>query len=231
MSGDFSQRDGRGTVGRIPVIVVDSHALFAEALAGELGRQPDLRVVATATDGAAAFDLVSQHRPDVLLIDVLLEARAAFHALKSLRAMDRPPRVVLLDDRVYLAHVREGLRLGALAYRTKAESCNSIASAVRHAAAGEVSFCAEIAERVVTTADGPRLTPHFRYTPLETLTQRELDVLLLIVQGATVKDCAEQLKLSPSTVDNHKTRLMHKLNMHRTVDLVRMAIRERLIPT
>jgi DNA-binding NarL/FixJ family response regulator len=230
MSKSISPPAIEGVVGRVHVVVVDGHALVAEALAGELNRQPDLRSVATATNGAAAFDLVSEHRPEVLLIDASLADRAAFHLLKSLRAIDRSPRVVLLDDRVYVAHVREGLRLGALAYRTKAESCGSIAGAVRRAAAGESSFCGELAERIVATAEGPRLTPHFRYTPLETLTQRELDVLLLIVQGATVKDCAEQLKLSASTVDNHKTRLMHKLNMHRTVDLVRMAIRERLIP-
>lgn len=231
MSEDISPHAIRATAGRVDVIVVDGHALVAEALAGELAGQPDLRIVATATDGAAAIDLVSGHRPQVLLIDVSLEGRAAFHALKSLREMARSARVVLLDDRVFLAHVREGLRLGALGYRTKAESCVAIATAIRCAAAGEPSFCDELAERIVTTADGPRLKPHFRYTPLETLTQRELDVLLLIVQGATVKDCAEQLRLSASTVDNHKTRLMHKLNMHRTVDLVRMAIRERLIPT
>jgi two-component system nitrate/nitrite response regulator NarL len=231
MFHDVFPGDGRDTSGRIHVLVVDAHLLIAEALSGELNRQPDLRVVATATDEAEALDLVSQHRPEVLLIDVSLEARAAFQLLKSLRAMDRAPRVVLLDDRVYLAHVREGLRQGALAYHTKAESCQSIARAIRRAAAGETSFCDELAERIAMTVDGPRLASHFRYTPLETLTQRELDVLLLIVQGATVKDCAEQLKLSASTVDNHKTRLMHKLNMHRTVDLVRMAIRERLIPT
>lgn len=223
--------DGRPAAGRLSVLIVENQTLVAELLAAELQRQPDIRVCATASDDAAGADLASKHRPEVVLSSAMLADRGAFRLLRRIRTANGRPRAVLLDERVCIAHVREGLRLGVAGYHTRHEATSAIANAIRLAAAGETSFCAEIAARIAATADGLRLAPAFRYTPLETLSQRELDVLLLIVQGATVKDCAEQLNLSPSTVDNHKTRFMRKLNVHRTVDLVRLAIREQLIPS
>ncbi len=218
-------------VERLRIVVVESQPLVAELLTAALQTHGDLRVVATTGDECAAMDLLSQHRPDVMLIDVALDARGAFFLLKGVRGADCAPRVVAIDERFRVAHVRETLRLGAAAYHTRQDSLCVIANAIRLVAAGETSFCAELEGRVVATPEGPRLAAAFRYTPLETLTQRELDVLLSIVQGSTVKECAEHLNLAASTVDNHKTRLMRKLNVHRTVELVRMAIREGLIPS
>jgi DNA-binding NarL/FixJ family response regulator len=187
--------------------------------------------VATTGDECAATDLLSQHRPDAMLVDVTLDARGAFRLLKRVRSMDGAPRVIAIDERLHVAHVREALRLGAVAYHTRQESLAVAANAIRLVVAGESSFCPDLAGRIVCDPDGLRLATPFRYTPFETLTQRELDVLLSIAGGATVRQCAEHLNLSASTVDNHKTRLMRKLDVHRTVDLVRMAIREGLIPS
>lgn len=222
---------GRSSASRLGVLIVENQALVAGLLAAEVQRQPDMRVCATACDAAAATDLASEHRPDVVLLSAALADRGAFQLLRGLRTSGSRPRTVLLDERVYVAHAREGLRLGIAAYHTRNDSLSTVCNAIRAAAAGETSFCAELATQIVTAADGIRIAPSFRYTPLETLSQRELDVLLLIAQGATVKDCASQLNLSASTVDNHKTRFMRKLNIHRTVDLVRLAIREQLIPS
>lgn len=222
----------RQAAARLGVVIVERETLLAELLTAALSAQHDLRVLGAACDEFSAADLLSQHRPDVMLLDATLDARGAFRLLKRARGDDgAAPRVVVLDARFHLAHIRESLRLGAAAYHTRRDTVGTLANAIRLVAAGETSFCAEAAERVVQTPDGPRLAPSFRYAPLETLTQREMDVLLSIVQGATVKQCAEHLNLSESTIDNHKTRLMRKLNVHRTVDLVRLAIREGLIPS
>jgi DNA-binding NarL/FixJ family response regulator len=226
-----NQQTAAPATGRAIVLIIEGHPLVAELLAEALKQRPNVRVAAVVRADSEALDLVSQHRPDVLLVDLSRDARSAFGLLKRLRSTRRPPRTVLLDDRVHVAHVREGLRLGAKGYHAKHEPVAAIAAAIRRAADGEWSFCPEVARHINDTAEGPRLLPAFRYTPLETLTSRELDVLMQIVQGATVKECAEDLNLSPSTVDNHKSRLMRKLNIHRTVELVRMAIREQLIPS
>jgi two-component system nitrate/nitrite response regulator NarL len=221
--------DPHHAVSRLRTIVVERRRLVAELLSASLQAQHDIRVVATTGDPCAAADLLSQHRPDVTLIGVTLDPRAAFGLLKLVRSANYGTRVVAIDERYHVAHLREVLHLGAAAYHTQHDSLGMIVNAVRLAAAGETSFCSEASDRVVVTAEGPRLAPAFRYAPLETLTQRELDVFLSVAQGATVKECAEHLNLSASTVDNHKTHVMRKLNIHRAIDLTRLAIREGLI--
>lgn len=103
--------------GKVSVLVVDEQYSFAELLAGELQRQGDLRTVATAENNTVATDLVSQHRPSVLVVSAMLSERGCFRLLKQLRQANNPPRCVLIDDRVCVAHIREGLRLGATALR------------------------------------------------------------------------------------------------------------------
>lgn len=94
---------------------------------------------------------------------------------------------------------------------------------------GQTAFPPQIEQRLVSTASGPRLDGDPDGSPLDQLTPRELDVLRLLASGLSVKECAIALERSTSTVDNHKSRIMKKLGIHRSVDLTRLAIREGLV--
>lgn len=229
-SSDDSTRAGRTEATRIAIVILEDQMAVGQAFARAFDQSADFRVAGVTSSLCEAIDLSDAQHANVVLCDAALPDRAAYTFLTRIRAARRATIVLLLDESIYLANVREGLRLGARGYHTKEEPLATLAEAVRRVARGEHSFARDLAYGILMTPDGPRLAPAFRYMPLETLTQRELDVLLQIVQGSTVKACAEHLNLSESTVDNHKTSLMRKLNMHRTVELVRLAIRERLIP-
>jgi DNA-binding NarL/FixJ family response regulator len=137
---------------------------------------------------------------------------------------------VFLDARAYWAHVREALRLGAVGYRTLQEPLEDVIAGLQAAAAGELSFCDEVAEKLSVGDEGLCLASSNGFSAFARLTERERDVLASLAKGISVSETANNLGLAVSTVDNHKYRLMKKLNLHSTTDLVLLALREGLAP-
>ncbi len=153
-----------------------------------------------------------------------------FEAVSNVVRRCAPSKVVLLDERTINAHARHAMRLEVAGYLTKQQSFAQFERALREAHEGELVFVPDIAARLQFTSDGMRLAGTGESTPLARLTAREMDVLVQISQGLTVKECARTLGISASTVDNHKARLMRKLNIHKTVDLARLALAHGLLP-
>ena len=187
-----------------------------------------MEVVATADTVNDAVRQAAQLQPDIVLLDVSGESGIS-EAVQ--RILDHCPRtvVVLLDDASFDANVREVLNTGARGYLTKQQPFEQIVTALRKAARGDRVFAPEIARRLVLSAEGVRLSVVNGDHPLARLTPRETDVLIHLAQGRSVKQCAENLGIGASTVGNHKSRLMKKLKVHKTVELVHLAMREGLV--
>ncbi|MGC3966310.1 MAG: response regulator transcription factor [Pirellulales bacterium] len=145
------------------------------------------------------------------------------------RANTRGAKILLLDDVANDGRVLLTLRTDARGYLTTRQSGDEIVSAIRRAAVGERVFTPEIASRLTITPEGIRLKSAADEGPLTGLTPREREVMTYLSLGYTVKQTAATLGLQPSTVDNHKTRLMKKLDVHKTVELTRLAFRYGLI--
>jgi DNA-binding NarL/FixJ family response regulator len=217
------------TAVRTRVLIAESRILVQEALAALLGSIDGIEVVGRADSAADAVERAAELKPQV----VLLSTSGAWGTFAvAAQFAERCPgvKVVLLDDRALDVHAREALRIGAAGYLTKEQPIHQIESALRRAAHGERVFAPEIAARLVLSADGVRLAADSKATPLASLTPREMDVLVHLAQGYSVKQCAKALGIGTSTAGNHKSRLMKKLNVHKTVDLTRLAIREGLVP-
>jgi DNA-binding NarL/FixJ family response regulator len=210
-------------------MVVDDQPLVCKALAELIQSTEEIEVVATAGRVDEAVRCAQEHRPAVILMDVLPESNV-FEGVKCI--LDHCPgtSVVLLDDSPLDANVREALRVGAGGYLTKQQPFGQISTALRQAARGDRVFTPEIARRLVLSADGVRLSMPSNESPLAELTPRETDVMIHLAQGSSVKQCAKALGIGASTVGNHKSRLMKKLNVHKTVELVHLAIRAGLVP-
>lgn len=209
------------------LLIVDDHALVCAGLAMMFRTVADVAEVAVATRPAAALRTAPLFRPDVALVDVTLPPADAFetaHRLSRSRI-----RILFMDDAVHAVHVRMAVRMGALGYWTKHAAFDQLAEAVRRVAAGEPSFCAEAAPLVTRTPAGLKFHMAAEVSPLARLTPRELEVLGHLADGLTVKRCALRMDLAESTVDNHKSRLMRKLNVHNVAQLVRLAGREGLV--
>jgi DNA-binding NarL/FixJ family response regulator len=207
--------------------IIDDQQLIGEALAALLERSPGVRGIHIASNLADALAAAASQPPDLFLVDVLPQP-TFFEELSELRWPRTEWKIVLLDDCTHDAHAREALRLQLTGYLTRQQPFQQIEAAIRQAARGEKVYAPEIAQRLVFTAEGVRLALHEHGGPLANLTPREMDVFIYIARGYSVKRCAAALGISSSTVDNHKSRLMKKLNIHKNVELAQLAMREGL---
>lgn len=218
-----------GTASAITIQIVDDHALIREGLASLLNSSPNLRVVALSAAIEDAIQSAAQFGPDVVLLDLVMPDRSVFAGAKSIAAASPRSKILLLDESVHDHHLRQALRIRAAGYVTKSITFQFLEESMRRAMQGYQVFMPEVFSRLTSTNRGWQLAgPSDK--PLAKLTDREIEVLTLLAQGHTVNRCAEALKISSSTVDNHKQRIMKKLRIHKTVNLTRIAIRAGLIP-
>lgn len=215
----------------IRVVVVDRLRLLSETLKAVCSPFGRLTVVGTGTRAEQVPQLIEMFDPQVAVLDAVFCDEPMGQTLLHLRARNTRLQIVLLDDAVHDMHVRAALRLGAAGYWTKQESFTEIVDRIERVAAGETVYCPEVANRLVNDADGPRLTTPVGTGQFQALTAREFELLPHLARGLTVKQVAGLLNISPSTVDNHKSRIMKKLNIHKAAELTRIAIREGIITT
>ena len=207
------------------LLIVDDQLLVAQGLACVLQELAPGWLCVPATSCAAACREAGKLRPDVVLVDPLLSEDVRFQSIRRFAATHPWARLVFLDDRFRPALLRVAILIKACGYWTKQSEPEEIVGAIRIAASGEWTACPE-AEPYITRAHG-RI--RFRRSgETNVLTPRELAVVRLLAQGLPVKDCAKHLRLSPNTVDNHKSRLMGKLDLHRLGELLLWAVREGL---
>lgn len=192
----------------ITVVVADDHALVRHGVRAFLATQPDLRVVAEAGSGEQAVAQVAAHRPDVALVDLRMPGADGVATIRALRRASPGTRVVVLTSYEAGSDVLPALRAGALSYLLKDASPEELARAVRAAAAGEAVLHPRVAARVVATLHGPRgeVPDAFRE-----LTDRELEVLRLLADGASNREIAARLHIGEKTVKSHVSSMLAKL--------------------
>lgn len=212
----------------IRVHVVDDSPLIREAWSALLNGADGISVVATLASPAESLEADAEAPADIVLMGIFDPDRL-FPMAEEIVRRDSRKRLVFLDDRAVDAHVREALRLNAAGYLTWQQPFREIEHALRQVAQGLRVYAPEIASRLVLGGGGLRLPLVDRQTPLARLTPRERDVLGLLSRGYSVKQCANYLGIGVSTAGNHKSRMMRKLDVHKTVQLTHLAIREGLI--
>jgi len=218
-----------GSVGKIRLMIVDDHLVCCAGLVSLLQAAPDIEVVGAAHGAQEAVRLAVQFRPDVILMDMTLPDDGAFEATRRILRSCPRTRIVFIDDRIADANVRKALRGGAVGYWTKYATLDDISGAVRRAGAGAITFCPAVRSQIVSTVEGLRFEPTQADGALRKLSRREVEVMRYLANGLSVKQCAQRMRLSTSTVDNYKWQLMKKLHVHKAADLTRLAIREGLV--
>lgn len=208
------------------ILLVVARRLIAEGLEALFRQQPDWQA-ALAGNVDEALVCVENQRPEAAMVDLGLSDGGAFFLFQQLRSRGSKVRVVFLDDSVHPGRLAAVQSLRADGYFTLADSFASLSVGLGQVLAGRTVYSVPPG----SASASPTGTPASRdvASPLSRLSQRETEVLIHLARGLTVKECAEHLHLSPNTVDNHKARLMSKLGLHRSTDLVRLAIREKLI--
>lgn len=210
------------------LILVDDHAVVRSGLRMLLENEPDLAIVGEAGTAREAFSLIETARPDVVLMDIGLPDRSGIEATREIKAAHPAVAVVALTIHEDAEYFFQMLQAGASGYVPKRAAPQELLFAVRSAAAGEVYLDPSLAKLLVRdfVARGPveALTD-----PEHRLTERELEVLAYVAEGASTQEIAEALGISPKTVGRHRENLMRALGLHTRTELVKYAIRHGLI--
>ncbi|TDB85147.1 response regulator transcription factor [Actinomadura sp. KC216] len=215
----------------IRVLIVDDHALFAEALAARLDREPDLVILPIAADVRRALALTATERPRVLVLDVTLGGESGLEVLDRVRESDPEVRVVMLTAMSDLDTMVRAVRRGAVGWLEKTESADLVAQVIRSAAwrGGWIppDLLGEVLRRLLR--DGGEQDRGARL--LAGLTPREREVLQCMVDGLGRAEIAERLGLSANTVRTHTQNLLAKLGMHSALEAITLAMRAGMRPS
>jgi DNA-binding NarL/FixJ family response regulator len=211
------------------VVLADDQDLVRVGFRLILEAEPDLEVVATASDGAQAVAAVARHRPDVVVMDVRMPVMDGIEATRRIVTEPSPPRVLMLTTFDLDEHVHAALEAGASGFLLKDVSASGLADAVRVVAAGEALLAPTVTRRLLAqfVGRGPAPPP----SGWDELTGREREVFALVAEGLSNEEIAGRLFLSRPTVKTHVSRLLAKLGARDRVQLVVLAYRSRLVET
>ncbi|MEV6898361.1 response regulator transcription factor [Amycolatopsis sp. NPDC051372] len=204
------------------VVLADDQAVVREGLVTLLGLLPGVEVVGAAADGDAALELVAEHHPDVLLVDLRMPRRDGVSTTEAVRERYPATEVVVLTTYTDDESLLGALRAGARGFLTKDADAETIARALRSAAAGQSTVDGELQRRLVDAAT--RRAP-VRAAEVEGLTAREIEVLRLIAAGLSNTEIARQLVVSEATVKTHVNHLFSKAGLRDRAQAVAFAYR------
>jgi two-component system, NarL family, response regulator NreC len=207
----------------IKVLLLDDHAMVREGLGRLLATQADIEVVGSFSDATEAVRFCAATPPDVAVLDILLPGLDGIEAARLMHDASAETRLLILSMHASSEYVYQALRAGASGYVLKESAGAELIEAIRAVHAGKTYMSGKIspgslAQYVSSRADHP----------LDRITQRERQVLKLIVEGYTSNDVGKMLSLSPKSVDTYRSRLMLKLGISDLPGLVKFAIRHGL---
>ena len=209
---------------RMRIFLADDHALFRSGLRRILEEEFAGVTIDEASSGSETLNMLRQHRADILILDIAMSDTNSLHILPDLKALQPSMPVLILsmyNDRHFVVHA---LRAGVSGYLTKEHAPDELIRAIRTILAGRRYIGESLAEQIadhLAGGDASRL-PH------ETLSARELEVLLLIGSGLALSQIAGKLGLSVKTVSTYRARILEKMGLHSNADLIRYVVRHGL---
>jgi DNA-binding NarL/FixJ family response regulator len=213
---------------RIKVLIVDDHTLVRSGIRSLLALVEGIEVVGEASDGKEALEKTRQLMPDVVLMDLAMPVMGGLEATRRLRREFPRTQVLALtqyDDSEYVIPIIEA---GARGFVTKMSAFSELATAIQAAHRGE-SYLSNTAATALVEEYQQKIPTEGEQDPYQQLTDREREVLKLIADGHTGREIAEMLVVSPKTVEWYKNSLMNKLSIHGRTELIKYAIRKRVI--
>jgi NarL family two-component system response regulator LiaR len=194
----------------ITVLLVDDHAIVRQGVRAYFDSLPDLQVVAEATSGEEAVQMASDQAPDVVLMDLVMPIMDGVEATRKVKQVSPRSHVIVLTSYHQDEHIFPAIRAGALSYLLKDIAPVHLAEAVRKAARGEALLHPQVAARVVQELQGATKDV---VNPFTELSERELEVLKLIADGASNDEIAKRLVISEKTVKSHVSNILSKLHV------------------
>jgi DNA-binding NarL/FixJ family response regulator len=210
----------------IRILLADDHTLFRAGIRSLLQMRDDIEIVAETGDGQEAIRLVEAHRPDIVLLDILMPGLNGLDVAARIAGALPNTRIIMLSMNADGDSVLRALRAGAGGYLVKTADPAELELAIRAVARGEKFLSLAISEHVVAACLGQ---VDKEQTSLERLTPRQREVLQLVAEGHTTKEIAKKLDVSVKTAESYRFELMTALDIHDVASLTRYAIRAGLV--
>ena len=202
----------------IKILVADDHAIVREGLKQIVRETSDMEVAGEAADGRQVFQMVANDDWDVVLLDIGMPGKSGMDILKELKAEKPALPVLMLSMYPEEQYAVRALKAGASGYLTKESAPDELVAAIRRVAQGGKYITAALAEELAAGLVG-----EVDEAPAEILSDREYQVMRLLAAGKTVSEIAEELSLSPKTISTYRTRILEKLNLRNTAEIIRYA--------
>lgn len=204
------------------VFIVDDHPIVRQGLRSLLEQQPDLRVCGEADNAGDALKAVETARPDVMVVDVSLKGTDGLELTKSVRALDNDIPILIVSMHDEALYAERALRAGANGYVMKQQISDKVVEAIRQVLRGDIYVSEDIRRRILLGMRGSQTTEE--KSPVERLSDRELEVFRLLGNGHTTRRIALDLHLSIKTVETYRAHIKEKLSLDNATELLRFAV-------
>lgn len=204
------------------IFIVDDHPLVRQGLAQIIEKEDDLEVCGEAENAPSAMKAIGQELPDAIIVDISLQGNNGLELIKNLKALYENLPILVFSMHDESIYAQRALRAGAKAYVMKKEPPSVIVEAIGRIIKGEIYVSAKVADQVLhQIVNG---NTNSTSSPIERLTDRELEVVQLIGRGLSTREIAGNLNLSIKTIESHRAHVKEKLNLRNATELVQFSV-------
>jgi len=212
------------------ILIVDDHRLFREGLRAIIERSPDYEVLGEAGDGREALRLAQKLKPDVTLLDISLPDQSGIELTREILRCSSNTRVMIVSMHSKIDYIVGAFRAGAAGYVIKESAADRLLQGIRSILKGDYFMDTSVSQKVVKKLVGIQANEKkFVDASYDRLTPREQEIMVMVAEGFSSSEISERLFISSKTVENHRSSIMRKLNLHSTIELVRYAAKLGLI--
>ena len=220
---DSATRPSGGKSDQSRIFIVDDHAMFREGLCQLIDREPDFAVCGDAADAAEAMRDIGELKPDLVIVDISLAGTSGIDLIKAIKEQHEDLPVLVVSMHEETLYAERALRAGAMGYVMKQEPAKTVKVAIRKVLGGNMHLSEKMASsmlaRFMHGDQGGQPA-----SPIETLSDRELEVFRMLGQGKGIRQIAEDLSLSIATINSFRTRIKEKLNLKTSTEVMLHAI-------
>ena len=207
----------------IRLMITDDHSIIREGIKSVLKNHPEYEIVAEASNGNEALEAVKRLKPDILLLDINMPEVSGLDIIAQVKSLSPETQVIIISVHKLGAYVLKAMRQGASAYLNKDNVAEELLPALSRVRSGKAYLGEAISDYVSETLKAPEKTG------VQVLSEREIDILRFVVEGKTAKEIADVLFISRRTVENCKNAMLKKLNLHKTSDLIKYALQNKIV--
>ena len=208
------------------ILIIDDHPLFREGLKAIIERDNRFEVVGEAGNGREGLRLAKELKPDLALVDMSLPDQSGIQLTRELKNASLKTRIMIITMHSKVDYIVKAFRAGATGYVVKESASERLLQGMDTVLKGEYFMDSSVSHKVVKKLmQFPEKGAKITDASYDTLTPREQEIMVLLAEGLSSKEIADKLFISPKTVDNHRSNIFRKLNLHSVIELIRYAAR------